>query len=225
MLMLWGFFKKLAVADQIGMYVNNVYSAPDKYSGMIHLIACVLFFSQVYCDFSGYSDIAIGASRILGIRLTTNFRNCFFARSIPDLWRRWHITLNRWLNDYMYMPVFRKLRRRISHTDTVQFLALMAVFLTFGLWHGSSWNFIIWGGLNGLLVFMTHILKKRMSPLLKKREAWKSFWEFLGVPGTVLRFIVFIGQASFIFTLESVAAVFFVVRPAFMMLWTYYGEY
>lgn len=144
-LMLWGMFKKVAIADQIAVTVDMVYGNPGSHTGLTLIFATVLFGIQIYADFSGYSDIAIGASKVMGIDLMRNFRQPYFSRSISEFWRRWHISLSTWFRDYLYIPLGGRYvpqwRRQLN---------LFAVFLVSGLWHGASWVFVIWGALHGL---------------------------------------------------------------------------
>ena len=152
-LILWGVFKKIVIADHLAIYVNTVYATPEIFSGQM-LIAATLFFTfQIYCDFSGYSDIAIGIARILGIHLMTNFRQPYFALSLRDFWRRWHISLSQWFRDYVYIPLGGN---RVSLVRNL--LNLMTVFVISGLWHGASWTFIIWGAIHGVFVVIETLL-------------------------------------------------------------------
>ncbi len=154
-LMAWGFFKKIAVADRLAPAVNSVYADPSSYSGSAILLATYLFAIQIYCDFSGYSDIAIGAAQVMGFRLMRNFDHPYFSRSIPEFWRRWHISLSTWFRDYVYVPLGG------SRTTTQRrALNLMAVFLLSGLWHGASWTFVIWGALNGAYMVASYASAK-----------------------------------------------------------------
>ncbi|MDR2510140.1 MAG: MBOAT family protein [Spirochaetaceae bacterium] len=141
----WGMFKKVVIADRLALYVNAVYGAPASYDAGALFLAAFFFAFQIYCDFSGYSDIAIGTARVLGFNLMSNFRQPYFAASISDFWRRWHISLSTWFKDYLYIPLGggRKgaLRQKIN---------LMITFLLSGLWHGAAWHFVIWGALHGL---------------------------------------------------------------------------
>jgi D-alanyl-lipoteichoic acid acyltransferase DltB (MBOAT superfamily) len=143
-LILWGLFKKLVVADRLAVYVDAVYRSPEEVSGAPLLIATYFFAFQIYCDFSGYSDIAIGSASILGYDLMENFRRPYFSRSIAEFWRRWHISLSSWFRDYVYLPLGgnRVAPRRWQAN-------LMIVFLVSGLWHGASWTFVAWGALHG----------------------------------------------------------------------------
>lgn len=148
-LMLWGFFIKLVIADRLAIYVNAVYNNPDKHSGLTLALATVFFAFQIYCDFSGYSNIAIGAARVMGFKLMTNFNRPYFSRNISEFWKRWHISLSTWFTDYLYIPLGGN---RVSIPRW--YFNLFFVFLVSGLWHGANWTFMIWGAINGFyLVF------------------------------------------------------------------------
>lgn len=151
-LMLWGLFKKVVIADRLAVYVDAAYKNPDFGSPVALLIASYFFAFQIYCDFSGYTDIAIGAARILGINLMENFRRPYLSTSVPEFWgkNRWHISLSRWFRDYMYIPMGGS---RVSKPRF--YFNQMAVFVVSGLWHGANWTFVIWGGLNGIYQILT----------------------------------------------------------------------
>ncbi|MCH8314901.1 MAG: MBOAT family protein [Planctomycetes bacterium] len=154
-LILLGLFKKVAIADGVAASVNSIYNSTGTVGALDVAAATLLFCVQVYCDFSAYSDIARGVSKLLGIDLVTNFRAPFFSRSPAEYWQRWHISLSTWLRDYLFMPlVFLDPRRRI-------YLALMITMLVGGLWHGASWNFVLWGGFHGLLLAVHAIYRDR----------------------------------------------------------------
>jgi len=160
-LMLWGFFKKIVIADRLALYVNLVYNDPGQHTGSTFILATIFFAFQIYCDFSAYSDIAIGAAQVMGFKLMTNFRRPYFSSSISEFWTRWHISLSTWFKDYLYVPLGGN---RVSIPRW--YFNLMIVFLISGLWHGANWTFIIWGALNGFyLVFaaMTSKLRSRIS--------------------------------------------------------------
>jgi alginate O-acetyltransferase complex protein AlgI len=162
-LMAWGFFKKLVVADRLAAIVNNVYNDPTNFSGIPLLLATYFFAFQIYCDFSGYSDIAIGAARVLGYNLMENFRQPYFSESIADFWRRWHISLSSWFRDYVYIPLGGN---RVGEERL--FMNLLIVFIVSGLWHGANWTFVVWGSLHGFLmvasIFGSKFIK-RFAPL------------------------------------------------------------
>ena len=152
--MLWGFFKKMVIADNIAVLVNMVYNHPTDYDGLTLLFATYLFAFQIYCDFSGYSDIAIGASKILGIKLMENFKVPYLSKNISEFWRRWHISLSTWFRDYLYIPLGgnRVVKWRWYYN-------LVVVFLVSGFWHGANWTFIVWGGLHGAYLLGAIIFK------------------------------------------------------------------
>ena len=145
-LMAWGFFKKLVLADGLSIYVSQVYDNLSSYTGFSLMLATFFYAIQLYCDFSGYTDIALGSAGILGIRLSPNFRSPYFASSIKDFWGRWHISLSSWLRDYIYIPLGGSRVGRVRHA-----LNIMITFLVSGLWHGASWNYVLWGGIHGAL--------------------------------------------------------------------------
>jgi alginate O-acetyltransferase complex protein AlgI len=143
-LMAWGFFKKLVIADRVALYVNEVYARPDAHSSLQLAVATYLFAYQIYCDFSGYSDIAIGAAKVLGYDLTRNFAFPYSAMGIGDFWRRWHISLSSWFRDYVYVPLGGN---RGGAWKTYR--NVLVVFTLSGLWHGANWTFVVWGALHG----------------------------------------------------------------------------
>ncbi len=142
--MLNGFVKKVVLADNLAPWVNQVYSAPSRYSGASALIATYMFAWQIFFDFSGYSDIAIGIARIMGFRFSQNFDAPYVARTIKEFWRRWHISLSSWLRDYLYKSLGGNRRGRVR-----TYVNLLLTMILGGLWHGASWNFVIWGTLHG----------------------------------------------------------------------------
>jgi D-alanyl-lipoteichoic acid acyltransferase DltB (MBOAT superfamily) len=143
-LMGWGLFKKIVVADRMAAIANHVYNNPKDFYGAPVWVATVAFALQIYCDFSGYSDMAIGSAEVMGFRLMRNFNRPYFSKSVAEFWTRWHMSLSTWFRDYLYIPLGGSWVPRPRH-----YFNLMATFLVSGLWHGASWNFVIWGGLNG----------------------------------------------------------------------------
>jgi len=154
-LIAWGLFQKVVIADNLAGYVNSVYDQPEHYSGLPLLIATYLFAFQIYCDFAGYTDIAIGSARVMGFDLMENFERPYFARSIPEFWRRWHISLSTWFRDYIYIPLGGN---RVSVPRLCANLLL--VFFVCGLWHGASWTFVAWGGLHGMYMALSLLTRK-----------------------------------------------------------------
>ena len=160
-LMLWGFFKKVVIADKLAIIVNTVFNNVYDHSGMSFIIATVFFAFQIYCDFSGYSDIAIGSAQIMGFKLMDNFKRPYFSRSIMEFWRRWHISLSSWFKDYLYIPLGGN---RVSIPKW--YANLFIVFLVSGLWHGANWTFVIWGALHGFYLIIEIITKSLKDKLL-----------------------------------------------------------
>ncbi|MDH4202550.1 MAG: MBOAT family protein [Phycisphaerae bacterium] len=177
-LMMWGIFKKVVIADNLAMYVDSVYNNAQHHTGPTFLLATYFFAFQIYCDFSGYSDIAIGSAKILGYDLMQNFRQPYFATSTVDFWRRWHISLSTWLRDYLYIPLGgnKKSRNRM-------YINLLITMLLGGLWHGAVWTFVLWGAIHGILLIVS-----------KVTFSWREkICERIGVPKpivTILRIII-----------------------------------
>ena len=151
---LWGMIKKVVIADQLAIYVNQVFDHCGEYSGAPLIMASIFFTIQIYCDFSGYSDMAIGTAKVMGYELTENFRHPYFAASLREFWQRWHISLSSWFRDYLYIPMGgNRVKKWRFHYN------LLITFLVSGLWHGASWNFVIWGGLHGIYLIVENILE------------------------------------------------------------------
>jgi len=163
-LIAWGLFKKMVIADRVAVYVDQVYNNPGNFAGLPLVLATVFYAFQIYCDFSGYTDIARGSARIMGLRLMKNFDNPYFSKSISEFWRRWHISLSTWLNDYIYSPIL--INKRHWGLMAIIF-SLFATFFICGLWHGAYWTFIIWGLLHGLMLSLEVITKKGRKKLRK----------------------------------------------------------
>lgn len=152
---LWGLFKKIVIADNCATFVNSVYDTPLQHDGSTLFVASIFFTFQIYCDFSGYSDIAIGTSRLFGFRLMKNFAFPYFSRDIAEFWRRWHISLSTWFRDYLYIPLGGS---RGSLHKTIR--NVFIIFVVSGFWHGANWTFIFWGTLNALFIMPSIIFKK-----------------------------------------------------------------
>lgn len=146
-LILWGMFKKVYVADPMGFIANEAYSSPENCSGPGLLLATYAFAVQIYCDFSGYSDMAIGSARLMGVHLPENFRSPYLSTSIREFWRRWHITLSTWLRDYLYIPLGGSRKGEFR-----TYVNLMITMLLGGLWHGAGWTWVVWGAIQGLVM-------------------------------------------------------------------------
>lgn len=153
-LMLWGYFLKIVLADRITIFVDTVYGDYNTYSGVYLIVATMLFAVQIYCDFAGYSIIAMGVAKMFGIELMENFNTPYMAQSVDEFWRRWHISLSSWFRDYLYIPLGGN-RKGIWR----KYLNLLITFGVSGLWHGASWSFVVWGLLNGTYQIIGGILK------------------------------------------------------------------
>lgn len=183
---LWGLCKKMLVADQCAIFVNEVFESHAEHNGLTLLFAAILFAVQIYCDFSGYSDIAIGTARLFGFNLTQNFAFPFFSRDIAEFWRRWHISLFNWCKDYIYIPLggSRKGKKK-------QMLFVLIAYGTLGLWHGANFTFILFGLLHGLAyIFLVLINNQKKTSIVAERRILPSFKEFLQMLSTFLFFVL-----------------------------------
>lgn len=174
--MAYGLFLKLVVADNISPLVDSFYESADEHTAMALLVVTILFAFQIYCDFQGYTQLAVGSALVLGIRLSENFDTPYLAGSIKDFWRRWHISLTSWFTDYLYIPLGGNRKGKYR-----KYLNTMIVFLCSGLWHGAAWHYVVWGGINGLFSIMEDVAKpfyhKIVSALKIKEQKmmWKCF--------------------------------------------------
>ena len=191
-LMAWGFFKKIVIADRLAIGVDEVYNHLSNYSGIALITATVFFAIQIYCDFSGYSDIALGAARVMGFTLMTNFDRPYASSSISEFWKRWHISLSSWFKDYLYIPLGGN-RVKIPRL----YFNLFIVFLISGIWHGASWTFLIWGALHGFYLIMALVTKNF-------RENISGFFSRLG-----LQLFVNVFNVITVFALVTFAWLFF----------------
>lgn len=167
LLIAFGLFKKMVIADRVAILVNQVYNDPSSYNGFELIIATVFFAFQIYCDFSGYSDIAIGISRTLGFDLMKNFDSPYFSKSITEFWRRWHISLSTWFRDYVYIPLGG------SRNGTYKTYAnLFIVFLVSGLWHGAAITFIVWGAVHGIFIVLEKMFATQRERVFAKMGLW-----------------------------------------------------
>ena len=157
-LILWGFFQKLFIADRLALYVDPIFNNLEDFNGTRLWVASYFFAFQIYCDFAGYTNIARGCAKVLGINLSINFKQPYLASSISEFWRKWHITLSSWFKDYVYIPLGGNKVKTPKY-----FLNLMIVFLVSGLWHGANWTFVIWGGIHGALLVIEVIKRKKLN--------------------------------------------------------------
>ena len=163
--MLWGLFKKVVIADRLSQFVNPVFHSPEKYNAINLIIATVFFAYQVYFDFSGYSDIALGSARAMGFNLMRNFNHPFQSKNITEFWRRWHISLSTWFNDYLFTPMLVAWRDKGKIAVVI---ALIITFLVSGLWHGAGWTFVMFGFLHGIAMVYEFLTKKLRKGWSKK---------------------------------------------------------
>ena len=167
-LMMWGMFKKIVIADRLAVFVNQVYNDPNNFGGLPTIVATIFFAFQIYCDFSGYSDIAIGSARVMGFNLMQNFKTPYYSSTISEFWKRWHISLSTWFKDYLYISLGGN-RRSVPRW----YFNLFIVFLISGLWHGASWNFVIWGALHGCFLIagiLTKPFREKTNQFLRLTE-------------------------------------------------------
>ena len=192
-LILWGMFKKVVVADTCAIYANDIFANYTEYSGPTLMLGAVYFAFQIYGDFSGYSDIAIGTAKLFGIQLMTNFKTPYFSRDIAEFWRRWHISLSTWFRDYLYIPLGGS---RVGKWKAVRNVSI--IFLVSGFWHGANWTFVVWGGIHACL-FLPLLLRgtnrRYKSETIAEGRWLPSVRELLGMAWT--------------FTMVCVAWVFF----------------
>jgi D-alanyl-lipoteichoic acid acyltransferase DltB (MBOAT superfamily) len=222
-LIIWGLFKKVVIADRVSIFVNQIFNNVQDYTGPYFILATFLFAFQIYCDFSGYSDMARGLARTMGFELMVNFKAPYFAKSISDFWRRWHISLSSWFRDYVYIPLGG------SHVSNWRWqYNLFITFLLSGIWHGANWTYVIWGGLNGFyLVFAlwTNKINLRIAQILKlENTAFQKIYQ------TIITFIlVCIGWIFF--RAQSVSEAWYILRQIFtdgynlLSLWPFIMQY
>lgn len=162
LMMLWGFFQKIVIADRLAVMVNTVYSSYEGYKGTVLFLAAIFYTMEIYCDFAGYSNIAIGAARIMGIDIMQNFKQPYLAGSVADFWRKWHISLSSWLKDYIYIPLGGNRKGYVR-----KLINICIVFAISGLWHGAAWTFVVWGLLHGIYQVLGIVLKPVRDALVK----------------------------------------------------------
>jgi D-alanyl-lipoteichoic acid acyltransferase DltB (MBOAT superfamily) len=220
-LMLWGYFKKLVVADRLALYVDEVYGNFEHHSGISLLIAAFLYSFQIYADFSGYTDIALGSAKLLGFNLTNNFNRPYFATSIKEFWDRWHITFSAWLRDYLFLPLAYGLAHRMKkqeyfHVSTEKWIYLIAIIVTFticGIWHGVGWNYLLWGILFG--IYLAHAnWTKNFHKSIRKQFHIRKTSNFYIFSKILLTFIL-VSFAWIIFRADSFNAATHILRKIF----------
>lgn len=200
----WGLFKKMVIADRLALFVNQVYGDPHGYTGLPLIIATVFFAFQIYCDFSGYSDIALGTARCMGFNLMTNFNKPYTATGIGEFWQRWHISLSTWFRDYVYIPLGGNRTSRFRW-----YLNILIVFTLSGIWHGANWTFVVWGALHGV-----YLIGERMMSRRKRGEERPP-----SLPVTLFRRLVVFVLVSFawiFFRAENLGHATYIVRNLFV---------
>lgn len=211
-IMAWGFFKKVALADFLALYVDSVYNDLKSFSGFSLIFASFLFAIQIYCDFSGYSDIAIGTAKLFGIDLMRNFNSPYFSTSIKEFWSRWHISLSQWFRDYVYIPLggnrCSKARQKFN---------LMVTFLVSGLWHGANWTFVVWGAFHGIIQVIENMFIKKKN--IKEKPVYNIRWII-----SVIAVFCLCTVAWVFFRASSIQDAFYVFKNAFAGInhpWSY----
>ena len=201
---LWGLFKKSVIADRLTIYVDEVYNNVNHYQGFALIIATFFFAIQIYCDFSGYSDIAIGVAKVMGFKLMRNFNKPYFSKSVSEFWSRWHISLSTWFRDFLYISLGGN---RVSIPRW--YFNLFIVFLISGLWHGANWTFVIWGALNGIYLISEILVQKHLKIALKAD---------FGKAGRLLRIIftfILIDFSWIFFRANNLSDAFYVIKNIF----------
>lgn len=200
-LLLWGYFKKMVVADNLARISNEIFNNYTQYEGMDVVLGLVAFSLQIYCDFSGYSDIARGLAKLMGFELMVNFKLPYFAASPRDFWRRWHISLSTWLRDYLYIPLGGNRRGRLRSSFN-----LLITMLLGGLWHGARWNFVIWGAYHGVILGVYRWLGGKPST----REPGR-MWKFVSTGLRVCAMLVVTGIGWMLFRCETASQIYYML--------------
>lgn len=207
-IMLWGFFKKVVIADRLAIYVNKVYRSPESYSGIALVVATIFFAFQIYCDFSGYSDIAIGSAKTMGFKLMDNFRQPYFSKTVSEFWRRWHISLSTWFKDYLYIPLggnrVSSWRRNFN---------LLVTFAISGLWHGANFTYIIWGSLNGIFLILENLVRNFETSFKSRLKGTLGSSIYLLVRAFITFFLVCF--AWIFFRATSVSSAVYIIKRMF----------
>lgn len=205
-LFIWGLFKKVVIADRLALYVDPVFNNPELYSGPTFLLATILFTFQIYCDFSGYSDMAIGIARTFGFKLMQNFNLPYLSKTISEFWKKWHISLSTWFGDYLYKPLGGN---RVSISRWM--FNIIVVFLVSGLWHGANWTFVIWGALHGTYYLLEYFGNQLMNKLNFKKYKESMVYTLIKIPIV----FVMVSFAWIFFRANSVSDAFYIVENIF----------
>lgn len=208
LLMLWGLFKKVVIADRLATFVDPVFNNPHSYSAITLLIAAVFFSYQIFCDFSGYSDIALGAAQVMGFKLMKNFDRPYHSKSIGEFWKRWHISLSTWFKDYLYIPLGGNRVATISRL----YFNILVVFLVSGFWHGANWTFLVWGALHGLFLILAILKNKLIKQNLSTQSRLKN------ISNIVFTFIL-VTLAWIFFRAKSVVDGLYILKSICVNVW------
>ena len=209
-LILWGFFKKIVIADRLALVVNSVYGNPTDYGGIPLLLATFFFAFQLYCDFSGYCDIAIGTTQVMGFRLSDNFNRPYFSRSIAELWNRWHISLTSWFQDYVFKPLYLDLYRKFMFFENLSqkqlhfisfYISTLIGLTLLGLWHGAEWTFVAFGAYHAIMISIYYSI----------RRYWDMMNQYIRI---LLTFVIFAIGLVF-FRANSISDAFFIITHLF----------
>jgi alginate O-acetyltransferase complex protein AlgI len=205
---LWGLFKKMVIADNCAMFANQIFNNSTHYSGSTLVLGALFFTFQIYCDFSGYSDIALGTARLFGIELLRNFSYPYFSRDIAEFWRRWHISLSTWFRDYLYIPLGGS-----SGGNWMRIRNTLIIFLVSGFWHGANWTFIAWGLLNAIFIMPSILLKtnRRNVDIVAQGRLWPNFKELVSM---IITFALTVFAWIF-FRSESISYAFHYIQKIF----------
>jgi alginate O-acetyltransferase complex protein AlgI len=206
--MMWGMIKKVVIADRLALLTAPIFDNPHQNSGSALAMAAFFFAFQIFCDFSGYSDIAIGAARVMGFKLMTNFNNPYHSRSISEFWKRWHISLSTWFKDYLYISLGGN---RVSVPR--MYFNLFFVFLVSGFWHGANWTFIIWGALHGFYLIFALSTKKIRRAFLEKTGLSKIHWLQNSIDVTCT--FILVDLAWIFFRAANASDAFYIIKKIF----------
>ncbi len=220
-LMLWGYYKKLVVADRLAIYVNAVYNNNKYQNGTSLIIATIFFAFQIYADFSGYTDIALGSARLFGFNLTNNFKRPYFAISIKEFWDRWHISFSTWLRDYIFLPLAYFLSHRmkrqkflsISKEKWIYLISIMITFAICGIWHGVGWTFLLWGLLFGICLTYSNWTKE-LHKNIRRRFHIRKTSNFYILYKTILTFVLVLFAWIF-FRADSLTEAIYIIKKIF----------
>ena len=203
---LWGLFKKVLVADKLGLAVTLAFENPENYGALTLAFAAALFSFQVYCDFSGYTDIAVGTAKLFGFRLHNNFNIPYLAKSITQFWQRWHITLTKWFTDYVYIPFVKSFKRI---TISIRITGLLLTMALVGFWHGANWTFLVFGLFNGVVLAVERV------PLFGRGKTLAKVLPKMPLLVTLVYFFAITSLSSIFFRAESISQAWYIIKRIF----------